>query len=92
LSRFKEAAGPEINPHENLTEQVSIKISKNDYAMLMKLIDAKGSTITNVCREALHILFAHHGMMPEETTRLLLGQFIQEPRVLQTVKARPGAQ
>jgi hypothetical protein len=91
LSRFKEAAGLGINPHENLTEPVSMRISKNDYAMLMKLIDAKGSTLTNVCREALHILFAFHGMMPEETSRLLLGQFIQDARILQTVKARSGA-
>jgi hypothetical protein len=60
--------------------------------MLMKLVEARGSNIANVIREAVHLLFAFHGMLPEETSRLLLGQFIQDPRILQTVKARSGAQ
>jgi hypothetical protein len=44
----------------------------------MKLVEAKGATTSNLLREALHLLFAHHGMLPEESARLLLGQFIRQ--------------
>jgi hypothetical protein len=69
-----------------------MRISKSEYNMLMKLVEAKGSNVANLIREGLHFVFACHGMLPEETTRLLLGQFIQDPRILQTLKARTGAQ
>jgi len=63
---------------DKMTETISWRITKRDYALLMKLADAKGATITSLMREALHILFAHHGMLPEESTRILLGQFIHK--------------
>jgi hypothetical protein len=91
LPRYRQGARIGINL-ERLTESVSFRISKTDYAILMKLIEAKGSTITNVFREALHILFALHGMLPEESSQLLLGQFIQDARILQTVKTRSGGE
>jgi hypothetical protein len=75
-----------------LTEPLSLRLSKSEYDMLMKLVEAKGSNIAILVREAVHLLFALHGMLPEETSRLLLGQFIQDPRILQMVKARSGAQ
>ncbi len=64
-------------PSERPTEPISFRISKTDFVLLEKLVALKGGSITGVFREALHLLFATHGMLSEESTRLLLGQFVQ---------------
>ena len=76
-SKYERAARSGIH-RENVTEQVSFRMSKTDYALLMKLVEIKGSTPASLLREGLHFLFAHHGMLPEESTRMLLGQFVRD--------------
>jgi hypothetical protein len=64
-------------------EDISFRLPKPDLILLDKLADAKGSTRSGVLREALHLLFAHHGMLPEEATKMLLGQFLHETNKVQ---------
>lgn len=64
-------------PSERPTEAISFRITKTDLGLLEKLAVVKGGDITGVLREVLHLFFAYHGMLPEESTRLLLGQFVQ---------------
>lgn len=63
---------------ERPTEPISFRITKTDFALLEKLVEAKGGSVTGFFREALHLLFANYGMLPEESTRLLLGPFVRE--------------
>lgn len=71
----------DLDSSEGPTEPISVRITKTDYALLEKLVKIKGGTMTAVFREALHILFASYGMLPEESTRLLLGQFLRAANI-----------
>ena len=70
------AAVKALQERERPTEAISFRISKTDFTLLEKLVEIKGGSVTGIFREALHLLFATYGMLPEESTRLLLGRFV----------------
>jgi len=61
----------EINPRDKLTENLNIRLSKNDLALLNKISRMRGQSSSDFIRLAIRREFARLGFLGEEEKQAL---------------------
>jgi len=61
----------ELNPRDKLTENLNIRLSKNDLALLAKISRRRGQSSSDFIRLAMRREFARLGFLSEEEKQAL---------------------
>ena len=61
----------ELNPRDKLTENLNIRLSKNDLALLAKISRMRGQSSSDFIRLAMRREFARLGFLSEEEKQAL---------------------
>jgi len=61
----------ELNPRDKLTENLNIRLSKNDLALLAKISQMRGQSSSDFIRLAMRREFARLGFLGEEQKQAL---------------------